>query len=82
MACDRIGSNTLPLTQEFMADMLGTRRSSVTVAASILQKAGLISYTRGNVKIIDTKRLQDAACDCYQSLQRQIKQWREEIQLE
>jgi CRP-like cAMP-binding protein len=82
MACDRIGSNTLPLTQEFIADMLGTRRSSVTVAASILQKAGLISYTRGNVKIIDSTRLKEAACDCYGLLERQIKQWREEIQPE
>jgi Mn-dependent DtxR family transcriptional regulator len=80
MACDRVGSNSLPLTQEFIADMLGTRRSSVTVVAGILQKAGLISYTRGNVKIIDSTRLKEAACDCYGLLERQIKQWREEIQ--
>ena len=82
MACDRIGSNTLPLTQEFIADMLGTRRSSVTVAASILQKAGLISSHRGSIKIIDREKLEEAACDCYGLLQRQIKQWREEIQPE
>lgn len=48
MSADRIGSNSLPLTQEFLAQMLGTRRSSVTVAAGILPKAGLIARTRGD----------------------------------
>src|SRR5271166_2820772 len=47
MSCDRIGSETVPLTQELLAQMLGTRRSSVTVAAGMLQKAGLITNTRG-----------------------------------
>jgi CRP-like cAMP-binding protein len=47
MSQDRLDSKQLPLTQEFLAQMLGTRRASVTVAAGILQKAGLISYTRG-----------------------------------
>jgi CRP-like cAMP-binding protein len=78
MAYDRVGSDTLPLTQEFISQMLGTRRASVTVAAGILQKAGLISYTRGSVKILDREQLEEAACDCYGLLQRQIKQWREE----
>ena len=58
MTHDRMGSNSLPLTQDFMAHMLGTRRSSVTVAAGTLQKAGLISYTRGNVTILDRERLE------------------------
>lgn len=49
MTQDRVGSNSLPLTQEFMAQMLGTRRNSVTVAAGTLQAAGLIAYTRGSV---------------------------------
>src|SRR5580692_11811849 len=53
MSADRIGSSSVPLTQEFLAQMLGTRRSSVTVAAGILQKAGLITYSRGDVEIID-----------------------------
>jgi CRP-like cAMP-binding protein len=78
MAYDRVGSDTLPLTQEFISQMLGTRRASVTVSAGILQKAGLISYTRGSVKILDRKRLEEASCDCFGLLRRQIKQWREE----
>ena len=53
MSQDRIGSSSVPLTQEFLAHMLGTRRSSVTVAAGVLQKAGLITYKRGHVKIED-----------------------------
>src|ERR1700726_3317646 len=69
MTQDRVGSNHLPLTQEFLAQMLGTRRSSVTVSAGTLQKAGLISYTRGNVTILDRRNLEEAACDCYVLLQ-------------
>jgi hypothetical protein len=79
MAYDRVGSDTLPLTQEFMSEMLGTRRASVSIAAGILQKAGLISYTRGSVKILDRNQLEEAACDCYVVLRQQIKQWREEL---
>jgi CRP-like cAMP-binding protein len=79
MAYDRVGSDTLPLTQEFMSQMLGTRRASVSIAAGILQKAGLISYTRGSVKILDRNQLEEAACDCYVVLRQQIKQWREEL---
>jgi Crp-like helix-turn-helix domain len=55
--------------------MLGSRRPSVTVAAGILQKAGLISYTRGNVTILNREKLEDAACDCYQIVQRQLAEW-------
>ena len=75
MTQDRVGSEHLPLTQEFLAQMLGTRRSSVTVSAGTLQKAGLIAYTRGNVTIHDRRRLEEAACDCYGLLQRQVKEW-------
>ncbi len=75
MTQDRIESDHLPLTQEFLAQMLGTRRSSVTVAAGTLQKAGLISYTRGSVAISDRKRLEEAACDCYGIVQQQLKDW-------
>jgi CRP-like cAMP-binding protein len=63
MSADRIGSNSVPLTQEFLAQMLGTRRSSVTVAAGTLQKAGLITHSRGDVKIIDRRKLEEATCD-------------------
>jgi len=78
MTHDRIGSDTLPLTQEFLGQMLGARRSSVSVAASVLQKAGMITYTRGNVTIIDKPRLTQAACDCYDIIQRQKANWQRE----
>ncbi len=79
MSADRIGSNSLLLTQEFLGNMLGTRRSSVTVAAGTLQKAGLIAYTRGDVKIKDRLKLEEAACDCYEIMRRQIKDWQDDI---
>ena len=75
MTADRVGSDALPLTQEFLAQMLGSTRSTVTISAGTLQKAGLIAYTRGNVNILDRKSLEAAACDCYGSLQRQTKEW-------
>ena len=78
MTQDRVGSPTLPLTQEFIAQMLGTRRSSVTVAAGTLQKAGLIAYTRGNVTVLDRRNLEEAACDCYSIMQQQLKKWESE----
>jgi CRP-like cAMP-binding protein len=80
MSRDRIGSDELPLTQEFLSQMLGTRRSSVSVAAGMLQKAGMITYTRGNVTILDKSKLEDASCDCYEVIQRQLKTWRTETQ--
>ena len=80
MSADRIGSNSVPLTQELIAQMLGTRRSSVTVAAGMLQKAGLITHTRGDVKIIDRRRLEEAACECYGIMQLQVKEWQDEAE--
>jgi hypothetical protein len=61
----RVGANQFPLTQQFLGFMLGVRRATVTVAADVLQHAGLIRYTRGKVTIVDRARLEDAACDCY-----------------
>jgi len=78
MSYDRIGGATLPLTQEFLGQMLGTRRSSVSVAASILQKAGMINYTRGNVTIVNTAKLREAACDCYEIILQLETKWRAE----
>jgi len=75
MCQDRIGSNFVPLTQEFLAHMLGTRRASVTVAAGILQKAGLITCQRGHVTVVDRSRLEGAACECYETMGRQSKKW-------
>lgn len=65
MSCDRIGSDVLPLTQEFLAEMLGCRRSSVTSAMGQLQKAGLIRSERGRVSILNRERLEKRACECY-----------------
>lgn len=75
MTQDRIVLDKLPLTQEFLGQMLGTRRASVSVAAGVLQKAGLISYTRGSVTILSRPKLERAACDCYGIVQRQLKEW-------
>jgi CRP-like cAMP-binding protein len=62
---DRVGADEFPLTQEFLAQMLGVRRPTVTVVAGILQKAGLISYHRGRIRILDRKRLEESSCSCY-----------------
>jgi CRP-like cAMP-binding protein len=80
MSRERIGFDELPLTQEFLSQMLGTRRASVSIAASMLQKAGMITYTRGNVTIVDRPKLEEAACECYEIIQRQLKNWRTEVQ--
>jgi CRP-like cAMP-binding protein len=76
MCADRVDSHELPLTQEFLAQMLGTRRSSVTVAAGILQKAGIIAYNRGDVTIVERRKLEAAACECYGLMQQRIHRWR------
>jgi CRP-like cAMP-binding protein len=65
MTADRVGANEFPLTQEFLAIMLGVRRPSVTVAAGLLQEAGLIRYRRGKITIVDRQRLEQAACEDY-----------------
>lgn len=69
MSQDRVDSGSFPMTHDWLAQMLGTRRPSVTLAAGILQKAGMIEYTRGNVKILNRKSLEEAACECYQVIQ-------------
>jgi CRP-like cAMP-binding protein len=65
MCHDRVGADEFPLSHEFLAQMLGVRRPSVTIAAGILQKAGLIAYRRGHVTIVDRGRLEEGACECY-----------------
>ncbi len=65
MCHDRMQIDDLHITHEFLAMMLGTRRSSVTVAAGMLRKAGLIDHTRGIVQIENRKGLENAACECY-----------------
>ena len=63
---DRVKSDELLMTQEFISNMLGGRRESVTVAAGRLQDAGLIHYARGHISILDRKGLEAAVCECYQ----------------
>ena len=65
---DLTQSNDLKLTQEFLAQMLGVRRTSVTLVASTLQKAGLIKYRRGNIRLLDIEKLEETACECYETV--------------
>lgn len=65
---DRVGSNEFPLTQEFLSQMLGVRRASVTLAAGALQNAGFIRYSRGRIAIIDRDGLENASCECYRTI--------------
>jgi CRP-like cAMP-binding protein len=65
-SADRMESESLNLTQEFLAQMLGVQRSTVTVAAGDLQRAGLIGYSRGKIHIVDRANLAKTACECYQ----------------
>ena len=65
---DLHGTDELPLTQEYLAQMLGVRRTSVTVVARTLQQAGMIRYSRGHIKLLDLTALQQAACECYQTV--------------
>jgi CRP-like cAMP-binding protein len=62
---DRVDGDELHLTQEFIADMLGTRRSGVSQAAILLQAAGAITYKRGRIRILDRPKLEDLSCECY-----------------
>jgi CRP-like cAMP-binding protein len=64
-SADRMESESLNLTQEFLAQMLGVQRSTVTVAAGDLQRAGMIGYSRGKIQILDRAKLSEVACECY-----------------
>lgn len=75
MSQDRVESPSFLLTQEFLSHMLGTRRASVTVAAGILQRAGLITYKRGQIHVQNRSKLEGASCECYQILIRQMESW-------
>jgi CRP-like cAMP-binding protein len=75
MSADRIGNASLPLTQELLAQMLGTRRSTVTIAAGIFQGEGLIRYSRGVLTIVDRRGLEEVACDCYRLMKKQVQTW-------
>jgi CRP-like cAMP-binding protein len=72
MCADRSQSKELPLTHEFIATMLGTRRAGVTETACQLKEAGLISYKRGNVTILDRAGLEAVSCECYSLVKKEF----------
>ena len=77
MTQDRVDAGTLPITHDFIATMLGTDRSTVSLAASALQKGGVIEYVKGAVKIVNRRKLQNFACECYAV----IKQFEDDLGL-
>lgn len=70
MAQDRVSTATLPITHDFLATMLGTDRPSVSLAAGVLQKAKVIEYNRGSVRIVNRAELERISCECYSVIQR------------
>jgi CRP-like cAMP-binding protein len=67
---DLTGSDDLTLTQEFLAQMLGVRRTSVSIVAGTLQKAGFIRYKRGHIRILDVEQIEEGCCECYATVKR------------
>src|SRR4051794_910270 len=72
-ARDLSGSDDLPFTQEFLGEMLGVRRTSVTTVAHALQGAGIVQYSRGKIHIVDVERLKESACECYETVKEQYR---------
>jgi CRP-like cAMP-binding protein len=70
---DLQGSDDLLLTQEFIAEMLGVRRTSVSVVANTLQQAGFLRYRRGHIRVLDLEGLRETACECYQTVKAQAE---------
>jgi CRP-like cAMP-binding protein len=71
---DRVQADFFEVTQEFLSQMLGAHRQSVTLAASNLQRSGLIRYSRGKLRILDRQGLEEASCGCYRAIQRHFDQ--------
>jgi len=72
LSLDRLPSNELVMTQELIANMLGVRREGVTVAAGVLQEAGLITYHRGHITILDRAGLEERVCECYEIVKKEV----------
>jgi len=72
MTHDRVAAETFPLSQEFLALMLGVRRAGVNKVATELKQAGLIQYSRGVIRILNRKELEDTSCECYQVIKREF----------
>jgi CRP-like cAMP-binding protein len=77
MTHDRVNSDVMPLKQSFLAEMLGVHRPAVTVAAGALQRAGMIAYARGKVRILDRAALEGASCACYAIIKQSMEQLRD-----
>jgi CRP-like cAMP-binding protein len=71
LSLDRLASNTLTMTQELIANMLGVRREGVTDAAGKLQKLGVIQYRRGRITVLNRPRLEALCCECYEVVKRE-----------
>ena len=69
MTQDRVNLGALPITHDFIATMMGTDRSTVSLAAAVLQKKGIIEYVRGAVRVVNRRKLQNSACECYGVIQ-------------
>ena len=69
MTQDRVDAALLPITHDFIATMMGTDRSTVSLAASLMQKNGILDYVRGAVKIVNRRKLEKSACECYGVIQ-------------
>ena len=72
MTHDRVGMDTFSVTQDILAQMLGSRRGTVTLSAQLLQAAGLIAYHRGRVTIVDRNGLESSCCECYATLRKAL----------
>ena len=68
---DLCGSGNLPLTQEFLAQMIGVQRNAVSIVAHALQQAGIIRYSRGHIEITNLEGLRETSCECYQAVKAQ-----------
>ncbi len=77
ICADRAHSNTFKLSQEFLADMLGSTRSTLSITAGLLRDAGLIKHSRGTVQILDTKQLEARACECYHVIKNHLDNYTE-----
>ncbi|WP_158672132.1 Crp/Fnr family transcriptional regulator [Bradyrhizobium guangdongense] len=73
-ARDLSESDNLPFTQEFLAEMLGVQRTSVTTVARTLQEAGMVKYARGKIEILNVDGLREGACECYETIKQQYGQ--------
>src|SRR5450631_856204 len=71
LSLDRLADNTLAMTQELIANMLGVRREGVTDAAGKLQKLGVIQYVRGHITVLDRPKLEELSCECYEVVKRE-----------